>query len=24
MLTSTGPTAELLLDPGCTVAGGGD
>jgi CDP-diacylglycerol pyrophosphatase len=23
MLTSTGPTAELLLDPGCTVAGGG-
>jgi CDP-diacylglycerol pyrophosphatase len=24
ILTSTGPTAELLLDPGCTVAGGGD
>ena len=24
MLTSTGPSAELLLDPGCTVAGGGD
>ena len=23
ILTSTGPTAELLLDPGCTVAGGG-
>lgn len=23
MLTSTGPTAELLLDPGCTIAGGG-
>jgi CDP-diacylglycerol pyrophosphatase len=24
ILTSTGPTAELLVDPGCTVAGGGD
>jgi CDP-diacylglycerol pyrophosphatase len=23
ILTSTGPTAELLLDPGCAVAGGG-
>ena len=23
ILTGTGPTAELLLDPGCTVAGGG-
>jgi CDP-diacylglycerol pyrophosphatase len=23
ILTSTGPTAGLLLDPGCTVAGGG-
>ena len=23
ILTSTGPTAELLLDPGCTIAGGG-
>ncbi len=23
MLTSTGPTVELLLDPGCTIAGGG-
>jgi CDP-diacylglycerol pyrophosphatase len=23
ILTSTGPTAELLLDPGCSVAGGG-
>jgi CDP-diacylglycerol pyrophosphatase len=23
ILTSTGPTAERLLDPGCTVAGGG-
>ena len=23
ILTSTGPNAELLLDPGCTVAGGG-
>jgi CDP-diacylglycerol pyrophosphatase len=23
ILTSTGPTAELLLDSGCTVAGGG-
>ncbi len=23
ILTSTGPSAELLLDPGCTVAGGG-
>jgi CDP-diacylglycerol pyrophosphatase len=23
ILASTGPTAELLLDPGCTVAGGG-
>lgn len=23
ILTSTGPTAELMLDPGCTVAGGG-
>ena len=23
ILTGTGPTAQLLLDPGCTVAGGG-
>jgi CDP-diacylglycerol pyrophosphatase len=23
ILTTTGPTAELLLDPGCTVGGGG-
>jgi CDP-diacylglycerol pyrophosphatase len=23
ILTGTGPTAELMLDPGCTVAGGG-